>query len=240
MDRYSRQLMVIGEEGQRKVGRATVAVFGMGGLGTLVAYYLAGAGVGRLYVVDFDTVNISDLHRQVLYAVRDVGKPKVEAAAERLRAVNPHVDVVPIMENVELPLAAELADKADVLVDAFDNWASRHILNKAAVRAGKPLIHGAVDNWYGHVTVVLPGKTPCLHDLFGRFARAPMCVGQCPVLGPVVGIIASVMATETLKLILGMGDALAGRLLVVDAKRMSFDEVKIARDPSCPVCSRAT
>lgn len=214
-----------------------MAVFGMGGLGTLIAYYLAGAGVGRLYVVDFDTVSLSDLHRQVLYSTRDVGRPKVEAAAERLRSVNPHVEVVPIMENVELPLAVELAGKVDVMVDAFDNWASRHILNKAAVRAGKPLVHGAVDNWYGHVTVVLPGKTPCLHDLFGRFAWAPMCVGQCPVLGPVVGIVASVMATEALKLVLGSGEILAGRLLVVDAKRMRFDEVAVARDPTCPVCS---
>lgn len=235
-DRYSRQIAVIGEEGQRRLRGTSVAIFGVGGLGTHVAYYLAAGGFKKLYLVDSDKVALSDLHRQVLYSTSDVGKYKVEAAAKRLGDINPEVELEPIAEEISPSLAAELAGKADVLVDALDNWATRHVVNRAAVKSLKPLIHGAVQEWYGHVTTIIPGLTPCLEDLFGRLKSLPSCAqGICPVLGPVVGIVASLMALEVFKTALG-APSLAGKLLVVDLKHMSFEEIKLERDESCPVC----
>lgn len=235
-DRYSRQVAVIGEEGQRRVRAASAAIFGVGGLGTHVAYYLAAGGFKKLYLVDSDKVALSDLHRQVLYSTSDVGMYKVEAAARRLRDVNPEVEVEPIAEEISPSLAGELAEKADVLVDALDNWATRHVVNRAAVKALKPLVHGAVQEWYGHVTTIIPGVTPCLEELFGRLKSPPSCAqGICPVLGPVVGVVASIMALEVVKTVVD-APSLAGKLLVVDLKHMAFDEIKLERDERCPVC----
>ncbi|AEA12870.1 UBA/THIF-type NAD/FAD binding protein [Thermoproteus uzoniensis 768-20] len=235
-DRYSRQIAVIGDEGQRRLRRTSVAVFGVGGLGTHVAYYLAAGGFGRLYLVDSDKVSLPDLHRQVLYSTSDVGALKAEAAARRLRDINPEVEVEPVAEEISPSLASELAAKADVLVDALDNWATRHVVNRAAVGARKPLVHGAVQEWYGHVTTVIPGVTPCLQDLFGRLKSLPSCAqGFCPVLGPVVGLVASIMALEVFRTALG-SPSLAGKLLVVDLKHMAFDEIRVERDENCPVC----
>ncbi len=236
LDRYSRQVAVIGEEGQRRIRATSAAIFGVGGLGTHVAYYLAAGGFKKLYLVDSDKVALSDLHRQVLYSTSDVGKYKVEAAAKRLGDINPEVEVEPIAEEISPSLAGELAGKADVLVDALDNWATRHVVNRAAVKALKPLVHGAVQEWYGHVTTVIPGVTPCLEELFGRLRSLPSCPqGVCPVLGPVVGVVASLMALEAFKVAIG-APSLAGKLLVVDLKHMSVDEIELARDEGCPVC----
>ncbi|MEM0278013.1 HesA/MoeB/ThiF family protein [Pyrobaculum sp.] len=238
LDRYSRQVAVIGEEGQRRIGQSSVAVFGIGGLGTLVARYVAGGGFKRLYLVDFDTISLSDIHRQILYTTEDVGRPKAEVAARVLKAVNPEVEVVSVAEPISPDLADMIAKEADVIVDALDNWASRHVVNAAAVAHRKPLIHGAVQEWYGHVTTIVPGRTPCLEDLFGRFKGLPSCqAGYCPVLGPAVGVIASLMALEVFKTALG-APSLAGKLLVVDLKHMSFDVLEVARNLNCPVCGR--
>lgn len=236
LDRYSRQIAVIGEEGQKKLRGASAVIFGVGGLGTHVAYYLAAGGLGKLYLVDSDKVSLSDLHRQVLYSTRDLGRSKVEAAARRLRDINPEVEIEAVPEEISPSLAAELVGRADLAVDALDNWAARHVVNRAAVAAKRPLVHGAVQEWYGHVTTIIPGETPCLEELFGRFKSFPSCVqGICPVLGPVVGVVASLMALEAIKVVLGR-PTLAGRLLVVDLKHMAFDEIELARDENCPVC----
>ncbi|MCX8137999.1 HesA/MoeB/ThiF family protein [Pyrobaculum aerophilum] len=238
LDRYSRQIPVIGEEGQKKIGRTSVAVFGVGGLGTLIARYVAGGGFKKLVLVDFDTVSIPDIHRQILYTSHDVGKPKAEVAARVLSAVNPEVEVVPVAEPISPDLADGIMSEVDIAVDALDNWASRHVVNAAAVRKGKALIHGAVQEWYGHVTTIIPGKTPCLEDLFGRFKALPSCAaGFCPVLGPSVGVISSLMALEVFRTALGT-PALAGKLLVVDLKHMTFDIIEIEKNPNCPVCGR--
>ncbi len=236
LDRYSRQIPVVGEEGQRKIRNTSVAVFGVGGLGTLVARYVVGGGFKRVLLIDFDTVSLPDLHRQILYTTEDVGKPKAEAAAKALRAVNPEVEVVPVAEPISPDLAEGVLKEVDVAVDALDNWAARHVVNAAAVRHGRVLVHGAVQEWYGHVTTVVPRTTPCLEDLFGRFKSLPTCVpGFCPVLGPAVGVVSSLMALEVFNAALGK-PALAGKLLVVDLKHMSFDVLEVARNPSCPVC----
>lgn len=240
LNRYSRQIPLLGEEGQRKIAGASAAVFGVGGLGTHVAYYLAAGGFGRLILVDFDSVSVPDLHRQMLYSMEDVGRPKAEAAAGRLGKINPEVEVRAVGEALSPSLAAEVAKEADVLVDALDNWAARHLVNKAAVEAGKPLVHGAVQEWYGQATTILPGRTPCLEELFGRFKSLPLCrQGFCPVLGPVVGVVASIMALEAFRAALG-SPALAGRLLVVDLRHMAFDVIELKRDESCPVCGYGT
>ncbi|MFZ8839509.1 MAG: HesA/MoeB/ThiF family protein [Pyrobaculum sp.] len=236
LDRYSRQIPVVGEEGQRRIRETSVAVFGVGGLGSLVARYVVGGGFRRVVLVDFDAVSVSDLHRQILYATEDVGKPKAEAAAKALRAVNPEVEVVPVAEPISPDLAEGVLKEVDIAVDALDNWAARHVVNAATVRRGRVLVHGAVQGWYGHVTTVVPRATPCLEDLFGRFKSLPTCVlGFCPVLGPAVGVISSLMALEVFNAALGR-PALAGKLLVVDLKHMAFDVLEVARNPSCPVC----
>ncbi|ACB39143.1 HesA/MoeB/ThiF family protein [Pyrobaculum neutrophilum] len=236
LDRYSRQIAVIGEEGQRKVRSTAVAVFGVGGLGTLVARYVVGGGFRKVFLVDHDVVSPPDIHRQILYTSREVGRPKAEVAAAVLRDVNPEVEVVPIAEAVSPQLAEEVLGEADIAVDALDNWASRHVVNAASVKRGRPLVHGAVQEWYGHVTTVVPGATPCLEDIFGRFKSLPTCAtGFCPVLGPAVGVIASLMALEVFNTALGK-PALAGKLLVVDLKHMAFDAIELQRNPACPVC----
>jgi len=236
LDRYSRQIPVVGEEGQRKIRNASVAVFGVGGLGTLVARYVVGGGFKRVLLIDFDSVSLPDLHRQILYTTEDVGKPKAEVAAKALRAVNPEVEVVPVAEPISPDLAEGVLKEVDVAVDALDNWAARHVVNAAAVRRGRVLVHGAVQEWYGHVTTVVPGATPCLEDLFGRLKSLPACpAGFCPVLGPAVGVVSSLMALEVFNAALGR-PALAGKLLVVDLKHMAFDVLEVARNPSCPVC----
>jgi len=235
LDRYSRQIPVIGKEGQRKIREASVAVFGVGGLGSLVARYVVGGGFRRVVLVDFDAVAVSDLHRQILYTTEDVGRPKAEAAAKALRAVNPEVEVVPVAEPISPDLAEGVLKEVDVAVDALDNWAARHVVNAASVRRGRVLVHGAVQEWYGHVTTVVPRVTPCLEDLFGRFKSPPSCVGFCPVLGPAVGVVSSLMALEVFNSALGR-PTLAGRLLVVDLKHMAFDVLEVVRNPGCPVC----
>ncbi|ABL88426.1 UBA/THIF-type NAD/FAD binding protein [Pyrobaculum islandicum DSM 4184] len=236
VERYSRQIPVIGEEGQGRLRATAVAVFGIGGLGTLVARYVAGGGFRKVVVIDHDVVSIPDIHRQILYTTKDVGKPKAEVAARVLSEVNPEVEVVPIAEPISPDLADSILKEVDIAVDALDNWASRHVVNKAAVRHGKPLIHGAVQEWYGHVTTIIPRKTPCLEDIFGRFKSLPSCaMGFCPVLGPAVGVVASIMALEVFKTALG-APSLVGRLLVVDLKHMTFDLLEIERNPNCPVC----
>jgi molybdopterin/thiamine biosynthesis adenylyltransferase len=212
-----------------------VAVFGVGGLGSLVARYVVGGGFRRVVLVDFDAVSVSDLHRQILYTTEDVGRPKAEAAAKALRAVNPEVEVVPVAEPISPDLAEKVLKEVDVAVDALDNWAARHVVNAAAVRRRRVLVHGAVQEWYGHVTTVVPRATPCLEDLFGRFKSPPSCVGFCPVLGPAVGVVSSLMALEVFNSALGR-PTLAGRLLVVDLKHMAFDVLEVVRNPGCPVC----
>lgn len=236
-ERYSRQLYVVGEEGQKKIRNTSVAIFGVGGLGTLVARYVVGGGFKSVVLVDFDTVSLSDIHRQILYSSEDVGRPKAEVAARVLKAVNPEVEIEALAEAISPDLAEEVVSKVDVVVDALDNWASRHVVNAAAVKSGRPLIHGAVQEWYGHVTTVIPGRTPCLEELFGKFKSRPSCPGGfCPVLGPVVGVVSSIMAVEVFKTALG-APSLAGKLLVVDLKHMSFEELAVEKSPGCPVCS---
>ncbi len=234
MERYERLIRVIGRDAQERLRRATVMVAGLGGLGSAASLYLAYTGVGRLIIVDRDTVEESNLDRQILYTPRDLGRPKAAAAARRLREANPDVDVVAVEADIA-EAAPRLVVEADVVVDALDNWDSRLELNRAAVAAGKPLVHAAVEGLQGQMMVVVPGETACLECVFGglRGRRGGA------VLGPVAGVMGAMEAVEAVKLAAGLGSSMAGRLLVADFSSGSFDVIRVARRPGCPVCGAA-
>ncbi len=232
-ERYDRQLRILGKEGQEKLRSTTVAVVGLGGLGSIITYCLAAAGVGRLIVIDDGLVELSNLNRQILYTTSDIGLPKAYIAAARLRALNPEVEVVPHQARLTEENVDRLLGDADILVDALDNWETRHILNRYAAGSGKPLIHGAVQGFYAQVTTVIPSKGPCLACFL---PEPPRPRGVIPIIGAVVGIVASFQASEVIKLATGLGEPLVGRLLVIDAYRGATDTVELKRNPNCPMC----
>lgn len=234
-DRYSRQTALpdVGEEGQERLRRATVGVVGVGGLGSPVALYLAAAGVGRLVLIDPETPELSNLNRQVLHWTEDVGvNTKVRSAASKLRRLNPEVEV----EDRAVRLTAENVDDllpyCDVVVDCLDSFPPRMVLNRFCVERGTPLVHGAVEGWHGQVTVVLPGRTPCLACLFPR-SPEPRSV---PIMGATAGAFGSIQAGEAIKLLTGTGEVLASRLLIGDLQHHQWDVVDIAPAGRCQVC----
>lgn len=233
-ERYRRQTMVFGEEGQERLKRATVFVAGAGGLGCPVALYLAAAGVGRIRLADRDTVDLSNLNRQVLHATPDIGRPKVVSAAEKLAALNPEVAVEAVRTVIDAATVAGLAAGADVIVDAMDNFEARYLLNETAVERGIPLVHGGISGYFGQATTVVPGKTPCLRCLF---PSAPPDE-TFPALGTTAGVIGLVQANETIKYLTGSGDLLAGRLLLWDGMRTTIETIELKRQAGCPVCER--
>ncbi len=241
--RYGRHLVLpeVGTQGQLRLREASVLVVGAGGLGSPLALYLAAAGVGRIGLVDFDRVELSNLQRQILYGTSDVGRPKVAAAMQRLRDVNPHVDVQCHQLRLSPDNALELLAGYDVIVDGTDNFPTRYLVNDACVLSGKPNIYGSIFRFEGQVSVFSAGSGPCYRCLFPEPPAAgavPSCA-EGGVLGVLPGIIGTLQATETLKWILGCGDSLCGRLLLFDALEMRFREVELRRDPACPVCGDA-
>jgi sulfur-carrier protein adenylyltransferase/sulfurtransferase len=239
--RYSRHLLLpeVGEAGQRRLKEAGVLLIGAGGLGSPLALYLAAAGVGRLGLVDFDAVDLSNLQRQVLHGTSDVGRPKLDSARDRIREVNPHVqlDLYPV--RLTRHNAKAICQSYDVVVDGTDNFATRYLVNDVAVLLGKPNVYGSIYRFEGQVSVFHPASGgPCYRCLYPEpppAALAPSCA-EAGVLGVLPGIVGTLQATECLKLLLGLGDALQGRLLLIDALRMRFQELKLARDPACRLC----
>jgi adenylyltransferase/sulfurtransferase len=239
-DRYRRHLILpeIGLEGQRALLDARVLLIGAGGLGCPTAQYLAAAGIGTLGIVDFDVVDASNLHRQVLYGTRDVGRPKVEVASERIAAMNPDV----VVESHPVALTSEnalgLFTEYDVIVDGTDNVPTRYLTNDACVLLGKPNVHGSIFRFDGQATVFDARHGPCYRCLYPE-PPPPGAVPSCAeggVLGVLPGLIALIQATETVKLVTGAGDPLYGRLLQYDALRMEFHEFRLKKDAACPVC----
>jgi molybdopterin/thiamine biosynthesis adenylyltransferase/rhodanese-related sulfurtransferase len=238
--RYARQLSLpaVGEAGQRRLLASTVALVGAGGLGCPAALYLAAAGVGRLVVVDGDRVDASNLHRQILYGTRDEGRPKAEVAAERLRALNPDCEVIPVAEHLRAANAREILAGADVVLDGSDNFATRYLVNDACVLLGKPNAHGSILRFEGQMSWFDARTGPCyrcLHPEPPPPGLVPSCA-EAGVLGALPGVVGTVQATETLKYLLGAGDLLSGRLLLYDALALSFREVRLRKDPDCPAC----
>lgn len=238
--RYSRHLILpdVGLTGQRQLKNARVLLIGAGGLGSPTALYLAAAGVGTLGLVDFDVVDVTNLQRQIIHGTKDIGRPKIESAKDRIADVNPHTHI----EAFETPLtsanALEIAKDFDIIVDGTDNFATRYLTNDTSVLLGKPNVYGSIYRFEGQSSVFATENGPCYRCLF-REPPPPGLVPSCAeggVLGVLPGLIGTIQATETLKLILGVGDALIGRLLLVDTLSMQFRTVKVRKDPTCPAC----
>jgi len=240
-ERYSRHVLIpeVGLAGQRRLLEASVLVVGAGGLGSPALLYLAAAGIGRLGFVDDDVVDASNLQRQVLHSTGALGEPKVESAEERIRGLNPDVEPVGYQERLSPETIDRiLGDGWDVVVDGADNFPTRYLLNDASVWQGVPAVHGSIFRFEGQVTVFAPGSGPCYRCLFPQPPPpelAPSCA-EGGVLGVLPGVIGSLQGTEALKLVLGIGEPLIGRLLLFDALGASFTEVAVRRDPACPVC----
>jgi adenylyltransferase/sulfurtransferase len=238
---YSRHLILpeVGTLGQRKLKAARVLTIGAGGLGSPLGLYLAAAGVGTLGMVDFDVVDESNLHRQVLFGRSSVGRPKIQAAVDRLRDINPHIDVVPHELRLDSSNALELFRDYDIVVDGTDNFPTRYLVNDACVLLGKPNVYGSIFRFEGQVSVFWGARGPCYRCLFPE-PPPPGLVPSCAeggVLGVLPGIIGSLQANEVIKLIVGAGEPLIGRLVLFDALRLKFRELKLRKNPECPICS---
>jgi adenylyltransferase/sulfurtransferase len=239
--RYSRHLSLpeVGLEGQRKIRSASVLCIGAGGLGSPVAMYLAAAGIGRLGIVDFDSVDLSNLQRQILHGSPDVGRPKTESAADSLHRLNPNVQVVPYETRLTSENALEIIGSYDIVVDGTDNFPTRYLANDACVLLRKPNVYGSIFRFEGQASLFAPHLGgPCYRCLYPE-PPPPGTVPSCAeggVLGVLPGVIGVIQATETLKLILGKGNSLLNRLLLFDALEMWFRELKLRRDPQCPLC----
>jgi len=238
--RYARHVALpdVGFDGQRRLKAGSVLCVGAGGLGSPLALYLAAAGVGTIGIVDFDTVDASNLQRQILHGTSDVGRSKLESARDRLLDVNPHVRVVTHEARLSSENALGILAPYDIVVDGTDNFPTRYLVNDACVLLGKPNVYGSVFRWEGQLSVFSTPGGPCYRCLF-REPPPPGLVPNCAeggVLGVLPGIVGAAQAMEAIKLLLGVGTSLAGRLLIFDALDMSWREVSLRRNPSCPVC----
>ncbi len=241
-ERYSRHLLVpeVGVEGQQKLLDARVLLLGAGGLGSPTALYLAAAGVGTLGIVDDDVVDLSNLQRQVIHTTERIGTPKVDSAAETIKALNPDVEVVGYPTRLDASNIIEIIGGWDIIVDGADNFPTRYLLNDASIRLGIPVVSAAILGFEGQLSVFAPGRGPCYRCLFRQpppAELAPSC-GANGVIGVLPGTMGLLQATEVIKLIIGAGDPLIGRLLMYDALAASFTELKVRQDPECPICSR--
>jgi sulfur-carrier protein adenylyltransferase/sulfurtransferase len=239
--RYSRHLIMpeVGMEGQKRLKAASILLIGAGGLGSPLAMYLAAAGIGRIGLVDYDVVDYTNLQRQIIHGTKDVGRPKLESAKARILDINPHIQV----DTYEVPLtsdnALELFEPYDIIIDGTDNFPTRYLTNDACVLLGKPNVYGSIFRFEGQASVFYAKEGPCYRCLFPE-PPPPGLVPSCAeggVLGVLPGTIGAIQATEAIKLVLGVGESLVGRLLLYDATAMSFDEVRLRKNPNCPVCS---
>ena len=240
LSRYARHLSLpeVGRQGQTRLKNSRVLIVGVGGLGSPVALYLAAAGVGTLGLVDFDEVDITNLQRQILHGTEEIGKPKLESAKRRISSVNPNVQIVKHSCRLDSHNALEIMENYDVVVDGTDNFPTRYLVNDACVLLGKPNVYGSIFRWEGQVSVFAKDDGPCYRCLF-REPPPPGLVPNCAeagVLGVLPGVVGSLQALEVIKIILGEGDSLVGRLLIFDALELKWREVKLKRNPDCPVC----
>src|SRR5438874_9459344 len=238
--RYSRHLIMpeVGMTGQRKLKAASVLMIGTGGLGAPLGMYLAAAGVGRLGLVDFDVVDASNLQRQIIHGTKDVGRPKIASARDRIQDINPHVEIETHETRLSSENALRLFVNYDVIVDGTDNFPTRYLVNDACVLTGKPNVYGSIFRFEGQASVFWAERGPCYRCLYPE-PPPPGLVPSCAeggVLGVLPGLIGVIQATETAKLIMGIGEPLIGRFLIYDALRMRFRELKLRKDPDCPVC----
>ncbi|HWI52086.1 MAG TPA: ThiF family adenylyltransferase [Symbiobacteriaceae bacterium] len=227
--------------GDLSLGDKSALIVGAGGLGSPIAYQLAAAGVGRIGLCDMDRVDLSNLQRQVLHYTADIGRPKAESGGDKVRDLNPDLQVEMHLVAITSENALDLLNAYDVILDCTDNFATRYLINDACLFLGKPLVHGSIFRFDGQVTVFRPGEGPCYRCVYPQ-PPAPSSVPSCAqagVIGVLPGLIGSIMAMEALKLLSGLGRSLSGRLLIYNSLDMEFAEVRIRRDPACPVCGDA-
>ncbi|RZI43413.1 molybdopterin-synthase adenylyltransferase MoeB [Herbaspirillum sp. HC18] len=239
--RYSRHILLdeIGIEGQEKLLAAHALVIGAGGLGSPAAYYLASAGIGRITLVDNDTVDLTNLQRQILHTTDRVGQSKAQSGKQTLAQINPEIDVVALTERAEGERLSELVQQATVVLDCCDNFATRHAVNRACVQHKVPLVSGAAIRFDGQISVFDPrsGEAPCYACLFPPEQQfEEVLCSTMGVFAPLVGIIGTMQAAEALKLVAGIGESLAGRLLLLDARNMEWTSIRVARNAGCSVC----
>ncbi|MFQ5603298.1 MAG: molybdopterin-synthase adenylyltransferase MoeB [bacterium] len=240
IERYSRHLIMpeVALEGQEKLKQASVLLIGMGGLGSPASMYLAASGVGRIGIVDFDVVDYTNLQRQIIYATEDVGRPKLQAASDRLKGINPHIQIDHFETHLTSENALDIFQNYDIIVDGTDNFPTRYLVNDACVLLGKPNVYGSIFRFEGQVSVFDAKEGPCYRCLYPE-PPPPGLVPSCAeggVLGILPGSIGLMQATEAIKLIIGKGKPLIGRLLLYDALAMHFKELKLRKDPDCPIC----
>ncbi|SDS68518.1 adenylyltransferase and sulfurtransferase [Pseudomonas asplenii] len=238
--RYSRQILLrqVDIDGQLRLKHSRVLIVGLGGLGAPVALYLAAAGVGELHLADFDSVDLTNLQRQIIHETDSVGSTKVDSALRRLTALNPEVGLVAHRQALDADSLGLAVAGVDLVLDCSDNFATREAVNAASVAAGKPLVSGAAIRLEGQLSVFDPrrAESPCYHCLYGHGSEAELTCSEAGVIGPLVGLIGSLQALEALKLLAGFGEPLVGRLLLVDALGTKFRELRVKRDPQCAVC----
>lgn len=242
IERYSRQILLpqVGGKGQEKLLKAKVLIIGAGGLGSPVACYLARAGVGTLGIVDSDVVELNNLHRQIMYSSEDIGRKKAVVAQLHLQRVNPDVEVVPYVLRLNSENIMEVIKGYDIVVDGTDNFPTRYLINDACIFAGKTLVFGAFFRYEGQAMVIKPGEGPCLRCIFPS-PPPPGLIPSCQeagVLGALAGVIGLIQATETLKLILGIGEPIIGKLILFNALEMDLTKVNVRRDNNCSVCGK--
>jgi adenylyltransferase/sulfurtransferase len=232
--RYDRQIMLkgMGRDGQEKLKKARVFVAGAGGLGSPIAIYLAVAGIGNIRIVDHDTVEMSNLNRQILHGDGDIGKRKTDSAGQKLKGLNKDVNVEAVAETITEDNVAEFVSDCDLIVDAMDNLPTRYVLNRAAIAKNIPFFHGAVYGFEGRAMTVMPGKTACLWCIYqGRVTQ-----GKFPVIGVAPAVIGCLQATEVIKYLTGIGELLTGQLLMYDGLNLEFTKLAVKRDPNCQHC----
>jgi len=233
-ERYKRQILLFGDEAQERLKKAHIFIAGAGGLGSPVATYLAVAGVGTITIVDMDTVDLSNLNRQILHSDRDIGKKKTVSALEKLREYNADITVNAIDATITAGNVRELVGTADGIVDALDNYPVRYLLNRVALEKKIPFFHGAIRGFYGQATTIIPDKTACLECVFPKAPPSEVF----PVLGATAGVIGSVQANEVVKYLTGKGTLLAGRLFTWDGTCAAAEEIVIEKNPACPACGK--
>lgn len=238
--RYSRQILLqqVDIEGQLTLKNSSALIIGLGGLGSPVALYLAAAGVGELHVADFDSVDVTNLQRQIIHDTATVGESKVDSALHRLRLLNPDIKLVGYRAALDADSLAEAVSAVDVVLDCCDNFATREAVNRACVMVRKPLVSGAAIRLEGQLSVFDSRQpaSPCYHCLYGHGSEDELTCSEAGVIGPLVGLVGSLQALEALKLLVGFGEPLVGRLLLVDALSTRFRELRVKRDPACSVC----
>jgi molybdopterin/thiamine biosynthesis adenylyltransferase len=232
--RYDRQIMIgeIGREGQERLKNASVFIAGAGGLGSPLSLYLAAAGVGHIKIADNDTVELSNLNRQILHWEEDIGKRKIDSAMDKLSRFNPDIKLEIIHDTINEENVSRMVDGFNAIADAMDNFPTRYVLNKAAVEKNIPFFHGAVRGLEGRAMTIIPGKTACLRCMYHGTPPAE----KSPVIGVTPAIIGSIQATEVIKYLVGMGDLLTDRLLIYDGMEMVFKEFKVRKNPECDHC----